>query len=100
MTYYGGREMAVQFRTVRNNTIKLAEEIPEDQYGFRATPETRTVAQMLAHIATGHRFQHHIHANKIDDLAKVNFPAIVAATSAEESKPRSKAELIAFLKSE
>ena len=26
MTYYGGREMAAAFRTVRNNTIKLADE--------------------------------------------------------------------------
>ena len=100
MTYYGGKELAISFRTVRNNTIKLAEEIPESQYGFRASPETRTVAQTLAHIALGYRFQHHVHSHGIDDLAEVNFPAIVAETNAEENKPRSKAELIAFLKSE
>jgi uncharacterized damage-inducible protein DinB len=100
VTYYGGKEMAISFRTVRNNTIKIAEEIPENQYGFRASPETRTVALTLAHIAIGYRFQHHIHANKIDDLAKVNFPELAAALSAEENKPRSKAELIAFLKAE
>src|ERR1035438_10467003 len=29
MTYYGPKELAVAFRTVRNNTIKIAEEIPE-----------------------------------------------------------------------
>ena len=51
MNFYGGKEMAASFRTVRRNTIQIANDIPEDQYGFRATPETRTVAEELAHIA-------------------------------------------------
>ena len=34
MTYYGGKDLAAAFRTVRNNTIKMAEEISENQYGF------------------------------------------------------------------
>ena len=29
MTYYGPKEMAASFRTVRANTIKIAEEIPD-----------------------------------------------------------------------
>src|ERR1039457_6949254 len=57
MTYYGPKEMAAAFRTVRNNTIKVAEEIPEESYGFRATPDTRTVAQTLVHIAVASRVQ-------------------------------------------
>ena len=44
MSTYAGPELAKAFRTVRNNTIKIAEDIPEDKYGFRATPETRTIA--------------------------------------------------------
>ena len=36
MTYYGGKELAAAFRTVRDNTIKIAEEIPEDKYDFTA----------------------------------------------------------------
>ena len=43
MNYYGGKELAASFRTVRKNTIVIAEEIPEQHYGFRAAPETRTV---------------------------------------------------------
>ena len=39
MTYYGGKELADAFRTVRSNTIQIAEDIPEDKYGFRATPD-------------------------------------------------------------
>ena len=30
MTYYGPKEMAASYRTVRGNTIKIAEEIPEE----------------------------------------------------------------------
>jgi uncharacterized damage-inducible protein DinB len=100
MTYYGARELAASFRTVRHNTIKIAEEIPESQYGFRAAPDARTIAQTLCHIALGYRFQHHIHANRIDDLAKVNFPELMQKVGAEEAKPRTKDELIALLRSE
>ena len=35
MTYYGGKDLASAFRTVRKNTIKIAEEVPEDKYDFR-----------------------------------------------------------------
>ena len=34
MTYYGGKQLADAFRTVRQNTIQTAQDIPEDQYGF------------------------------------------------------------------
>ena len=55
MTYYGGKEMAAAFRTVRNNTLQIAEDIPENKYGFQACPDTRTVGQLLTHIALLHR---------------------------------------------
>ena len=45
MVYYGSKELAAAFRTVRNNTIKIAEEIPEDKYDFRLTPDTRSVSR-------------------------------------------------------
>ena len=100
MTYYGGKDLAASFRTVRSNTIKIAEEIPENKYDFRAAPESRTVGQTLAHIALGPTFQHHIHSNKVTDLATVNFTELMQKAGAEEAKPRTKAEVIAFLKSE
>lgn len=100
MTYYGGKELAAAFRTVRNNTIKIAEEIPENKYDFRAAPDTRSVAQTLVHIALGPSFQLHVHTNKITDLKAVNFPALLQQLGAEEARPRTKAEIVAFLKSE
>ena len=48
---YGAKELAQSFRTVRKNTIQVAEDIPADQYDFQAAPGVKTVAQILAHIA-------------------------------------------------
>jgi uncharacterized damage-inducible protein DinB len=100
MTYYGGKEMAASFRTVRENTLKIAEEIPEDKYSFKPANDSRTIGQTLTHIALGPGFQHHIQSNKITDLKAVNFPELMKGVMAEEAKTRSKAEIIAFLKSE
>lgn len=100
MTYYGGKELASSFRTVRANTIQIAEDIPENKYDFKASPETRSVGRTLAHIAVSSGFQMHTHSNKIDDLAKINFPELLQKFGAEEAKPRTKAEIIALLKAE
>src|SRR5262245_31749722 len=100
MTYYGARELAAAFRTVRGNTVTIAEEIPEDNYTFQASPDVRSVGKLLAHIGLGPTFAIHIHQNRIDDLAKVNFAEISGKIAAEEAKPRSKAEIIEFLKTE
>jgi uncharacterized damage-inducible protein DinB len=100
MNYYGGKEMAAAFRTVRKNTIQIATDIPEGKYDFKAAPDTRTIAQTLAHIAYGSDFALHIHGNKIADLSKVNFPELFQKIFAEESKHRTKAELIALLQAQ
>jgi len=100
MTYYGGKDLAAAFRLVRKNTIQVAQDIPENQYGFKAAPDTRTVAQTLTHIALGTEIAHNIHGNKIDDLMKLNFPELMQKMGAEESKPRTKAEIVALLQSQ
>ena len=51
MNYYGAKEMAESWRTVRKNTIQVAQDIPEDKYSFRAAPETMTVAEVFSHLA-------------------------------------------------
>ena len=98
MTYYGAKELADAFRTVRGNTLQIADEIPENKYGFRAAPETRTVAQTFAHIAVIPEFALHVHGNRIDDMTKVNFPELLQKFGAEEAKPRTKAEVIEMLR--
>jgi len=100
MTYYGGKELAASFRTVRDNTIKTAEDIPENKYDFRAAPDTRSIGQTLTHIALIPTVAVHIHSNKIANLSQVNFMELHQKAAAEEARPRNKAEIVAFLKSE
>ena len=100
MTYYGAKELAAAFRLVRSNTIKIAEEIPENKYDFRPAPDCRSVGQQLAHMAISTGFQHHVHGNKVTDLKTVNFPALMQQFMAEEAKPRTKAETIELLRTE
>jgi len=101
MTYYGSKELAASFRTVRNNTIKIAEEIPEDRYDFRPTPESRSVAQTLVHIAASVRLQQEVHFVKsLDTLAGFDFFGLMGTLAAEERKARTKAEILELLKTE
>src|SRR5438552_9055949 len=98
MNCYGGRQLAESFRTVRRNTLKIAEEIPEDQYSFKATPATKSVGQLLTHIALGPRFQQELHrVAKAKTLEGFNFPALTQQIGAEEQKARSKADIIQLL---
>lgn len=100
MTYYGGRELAASFRTVRTNTLKIAEEIPESSYGFRAADGCRTIGQTLLHIAAIPQIQLHIQQHRVDDLTKVNWPSLLGELAAVETQALSKDEIIALLKQE
>ena len=100
MTYYGSKDLAAAFRTVRDNTIKIAEDIPENQYDFRPAPDTRTVRETLAHLGVSTIFQSNVHGTSITDMTKLNFHELFQKFTAEETRPRTKAELIAFLKEE
>jgi uncharacterized damage-inducible protein DinB len=98
MNCYGGKQLAESFRTVRRNTLKIAEEIPEDKYAFKPTPHTKPVGQLLTHIALGHRFQQQMHqAQKVKTLEGFDFPAQMQRVGAEEQIPRSKSEIIQLL---
>lgn len=99
MNYYGAKELAASFRTVRKNTITIAEEIAEQQYGFRAAPDTRTVAGTLVHIALSPRMQEQIHGvERRRSLEGFDFPAFMGKIKAEEQKPRNKAQIVAMLR--
>src|ERR1700684_1063441 len=98
MNYYGAKELADSLRTVRKNTVIIAEEIPEEHYGFRAAPETRTVAQLLTHIAVVQRMPVQIHSlEPRNTLEGFDFPGFMRSIVAEEQRPRSKAQIIALL---
>ena len=101
MNYYGVHDIARGFRTVRKNTLQLAGEIPEAQYGFTPAPGTRSVAQTLVHVAMMPRLQLTIHKElHLSTLTGFDFFATVGALIGEEQHPRTKAEIVALLTDE
>ena len=97
MNCYTGKDLARAYRTVRDNTITIAEEIPEAKYDFSPAPGVRTVRQLLTHIALLDSLSG-VHKEKRVNFDGVNFPALVGQMHAEEAKPRTKAEVVALLK--
>ncbi|MBI2835026.1 MAG: DinB family protein [Acidobacteria bacterium] len=101
MAHYGPCELARSFRTVRTNTIRIAEEIPEDKYSFRATPDTRSIAETLTHIAVASRFQERFHLDAHHtSVLTFDFVGVITNLTAEEKKPRAKTEILELLRAE
>jgi uncharacterized damage-inducible protein DinB len=101
MNYYGPTELAASFRTVRKNTLAIAEEIPEEKYSYRPAEGVRTIAEILTHIAFGAKFQEQvIFIEKRTSMEGFDFFKYRDALMADLNKPRSKAEIIALLNAE
>lgn len=101
MTYYGARELAESFQTVRGNTIQVARDIPEEHYGFQAAAESRTVEKLLTHIALSYKFQYQIQAVEgRATLQGFDFLGLMQTVDEEEAQSRTKSEVIDLLTSE
>lgn len=99
MNCYGAKELAESFRTVRKNTITIAQELPEEKYSFRPAPNTRTVGELLAHISLAYSFQYQIHGQeRRSSLEGFNFPSLMQRLVAEEKGQRSKDQIIEMLR--
>lgn len=98
MNYYSGKEMAESFRTVRKNTLVIAQDLPEDKYAFRAAAGTRSVGELLAHVALSHNFQYLVHATeRRNTLVGFDFPSLLKQFTAEEKESRSKEQIVEML---
>ena len=99
MNYYGAKQLAESFRTVRKNTLTIAQDIPEDKYGFRPAPDTRSVGELLAHISVSYSFQHQVHGQeRRTSLAGFDFPTLMQRLRAEEKVPRTKEQTLELLR--
>jgi uncharacterized damage-inducible protein DinB len=88
-------------RTVRKNTILIAEDIREKDYGYRPTPESRSVAETLVHIAFLSQADRRLHGDqRVSSLEGFNFGEWIKQSEAEEKRPRSKSEIIGLLRTE
>lgn len=98
MNYYGAQQLADSFRTVRKNTIGIAEDIPEERYGFLAAPEVMSVAQLLAHIAVNPEW--HIEAHGPNGPSHMDMAFFVGnrqKAAAAEQRLVSKADILRAL---
>jgi uncharacterized damage-inducible protein DinB len=101
MNYYGAKDLAASFRTVRGNTLKIAEEIPEDKYNFRPVEGCRTVGELLTHIALGPSFQQQVNLiEKRSSMDGFDYQGLISRVEALAKKPRTKAEIHSLLKEE
>ena len=101
MNTYGSKHLAASFRTVRNNTIQVAEDIPETQYSYIPVDGTRSVAQTLAHVATTPMIWSELHGDKaVTNLDEFDFFGILGRLETLEKQPRTKAEILDLLRTE
>ena len=98
MTYYGAKNLADSFRTVRKNTIALAEEIPAEQYDFRSAAGVRSVAEQLAHIAVQTRWQIRVHEEGVTFIDFERFGRELARAAAEDQLLTTKEDILAALR--
>jgi uncharacterized damage-inducible protein DinB len=99
MSTYGGKELAGAFRTVRQNTIKVAEDIPESSYAHVPAAECKSVGRMLAHIAVSTGIWEEIHKKqRLTTLVGLDYFGMRGRFEAEEAKPRSKVEIVEWLR--
>lgn len=98
MLTYSGKDLARSFRTVRKNTIQIANEIPEEKWSFRAAPGTRSIQEVLAHIAALSHYPRQIHiVDRRTSLSGPDFGPYVAAGKAYEHTLTSRAAILKAL---
>ena len=97
MTYYGSKNLADSFRTVRKNTLTIANEIPEEQYSFRAAPDVMSVGELLAHLAISPMWQVEVHGRKIEHVDFAFFASRAQQAKLDEQALRTKADIVRAL---
>ena len=101
MNYYGATELADSFRTVRKNTIHVAEDIPEDRYGVSPSEGARSIGHTLVHIAISPQFQHTLHAGeRRSSFDGIDFPALMKRMADQEAQERTKTQILELLRTE
>jgi uncharacterized damage-inducible protein DinB len=97
---YDAKDLGRSFRTVRKNTIQIAEEIPEDKYGFRPAEGSYSVAETLRHIAVSTAWPIHVHGQRLTALTYDMFGKIRAEMAQAEAALPAKADILKALDEE
>src|SRR5262245_22643481 len=100
MTLYGLPQLVDSVRTVRRNTILIAEDIPAEKYGYRPTPDSRSVAETLIHIALLWKATQKMHGGeqRLATLEGVDFGRLIGDSRGEERRSHGKEEILDLLR--
>jgi len=91
-------EICEQWQDVRNGLIKEIELIPEEQFEFRAAPETRSVREVVHHIIESERVL-------VGEICRDNtnfkrgFPAMIAEFAGDVKQATTKEAVLELLRS-
>lgn len=77
-------ELKASYNGIKNNLLKMADKMPEENYSFKPTPEIRTFGQLVGHIAD----------SQTRTCSAINGEAKQAGAASKTSK----ADLVAALK--
>jgi hypothetical protein len=45
------RDVVAAYGTIKNNLVKMAEQMPEEHYGFKPSPDIRSFGELVGHVA-------------------------------------------------
>jgi uncharacterized damage-inducible protein DinB len=100
MNYYGAKDLAESFRTVRKNTIQVAEDIPAEKYSYCAAPDTMSVGEILAHLATSPHWAQQCHfVEKKSTVSMDDFGRWMGEAGAKSKALAQKEQIVDLLKS-
>ena len=94
---YNAEDLGRAFRTVRKNTIQIAEEIPEEKYDFRPSEGSKSVAETLRHLAVSTHWPIEAHGQRVMALNFEMFRAGMAKQMAEETELKTKHDIVKAL---
>jgi uncharacterized damage-inducible protein DinB len=101
MTYYSSADLARSFRTVRANTLQIANDVPDSKYSFRPVDGSRSFGELLAHIVTSVRWTYQVHAvDKVKEMTLADFDRYGRENAAFEATLTTKPEIVAALQRE
>jgi hypothetical protein len=88
-------------RSVRRRTITIAEDIPAESYDYRPAPESRSVWELLLHIASMTQFDLRVRGEEqLDSPEGYDFPGFFVSLPIHEKLTLSKPEILALLREE
>src|SRR5262245_54242743 len=86
------------WKDVRSGLVQEAERIPSEQYSFRATGQTRSVAELLQHVITAERFLIGETCRENTNLMRQSFPEHIKEYGVGVTDVSDKAGLVDLLK--